>query len=182
MSILLSIVAIIAGLILILLFVAWLLPKQYSVAVSVVINKPLPIVYEYISLFRYQTQYSEWLKADPDLKPDIQGIDGTVGAILKWESHNPDKNKNVGTGEQEIIDMDKDKIEVELRLFKPMPATCKIINGFVGKGPDTTEYTCTFYAYAKFPANLPSYVFGRKFIQKAQQKTLNNIKTILGQS
>lgn len=82
-------------------------------------------------------------------------------------------------GEQEIKRMNENDIEVELRLMKPMPATCKVVHSFIEKGNDKTVYTCTFYAYAKFPINLPSYLFGRGFIIKTQQKTLRNIKAIV---
>jgi hypothetical protein len=182
MSIVFIILSIVAAIVLLLLLVALILPKHYSVTVSETINKPKKAVYDYVSLFHNQIQYSEWLKADPNLQPTVVGTDGTVGTVLKWESHNEDKNKNVGMGEQEIKRMDEDNIEVELRLLKPMPATCKLINNFVEKGVSQTYYTCTFYAYAKFPINLPSYLFGRNFIIKSQQKTLSNIKTIVEQT
>lgn len=133
MSIVFIILGIVATIVLLFLMVALILPKHYSVTVSETINKPKKTVYDYVSLFHNQIQYSEWLKADPNLQPTVVGTDGTVGAVLKWESYNEDKNKNVGKGEQEIKKMDESTIEVELRLIKPMPATCKLINSFVEK-------------------------------------------------
>lgn len=182
MNLILVILGIIISLVLYLLLLALLLPKHYSVTVREVINQPKNVVYDYVRLFQNQPQYSEWLKTDPELKFEITGEDGTKGAILWWKSDNPDKNKNVGKGEQEIKMMDADKIEVELRLLEPMPATCKIVNSFLDKNNNSTEYECTFYAYTKFPVNLPSYLIGRRFISKTQQKTLNNIKHILEQN
>lgn len=182
MSIVLTILTTIAAIIVLLLLVALILPKHYSVTVSETINKPKKQVYDYISLLTNQTQYSEWLKPDPELRPIVVGTDGTPGAVLKWESLNADKKKNIGSGEQEIKKMDATKIEVELRLIKPMAATCQLVNSFIEKGPDQTVYTVTFYAYAKFPVNLPSYLFGRGFITKTQQQTLRNIKAILEQT
>ncbi|MFT3822807.1 MAG: hypothetical protein QM731_02760 [Chitinophagaceae bacterium] len=179
MSILFLILIILGGGVLLLLLLALFIPQSYSVTVSEVINKPKYIAYQYVSLFQNQIQYSEWLKADPDLRPEVVGADGAVGAVLKWESYNEDKNKNVGAGEQEIVRMDANNIEVELRLQKPMAATCRLINNIIEQGSNQTLYTCTFYAYAKFPVNLPSYLFGRRFIRKAQQKTLNNIRSII---
>ncbi len=182
MNILSLILVILAGTVLLLLLMALVLPKHYSVKVSETINKPKNKVYDYVSSFQNQIYYSEWLKADPDLQPTVVGADGTVGAILKWESFNEDKNKNVGKGEQEIKKMDANNIEVELRLIKPMEGTCKIINNFAEIGINQTDYTCTFYAYAKFPINLPSFLIGRHFIKKNQQQTLNNIKKIIEQA
>lgn len=83
----------VAAIVLVLMLLAFILPRHYSVAVSETIHKPKKIVYDYVSLSSNQTQYSEWLKADPLLQPSIIGTDGTVGSVLKWESHNEDKNK-----------------------------------------------------------------------------------------
>lgn len=181
MSVWLIILSVVVTVVAILLVAALFVPKHYSVTVSETINKPKELVYHYVSLFDNQMQYSEWLRADPDLKPVVMGEDGTIGAILRWESNNRDKNKNVGTGEQEIKKMDSSTIEIELRFIKPLEATCKLVNNFIESAPGITLYTCTFYAYAKFPINLPNYVIGRRIIKKTQQKILNNIKTIVEQ-
>lgn len=109
----------------------------------------------------------------------IKGVDGEVGAILSWDSPNPDKNISAGAGEEEIMALTANSIEVALRLLKPMPGTCKVVHTFESNNNTQTEYACTFSAYAKFPINLPAYVMGRKFIAKTQQKTLLNIKHII---
>lgn len=179
---LLYIVGILLAIILLLLLLALLLPKHYSVTVTEVINKPKNEVYHFVSVLQNQTQYSEWLMADPTLQPQIVGIDGTVGSIMKWESHHPEKNKNIGTGEQEILSMDENHIEVALRLIHPIPASCKLLHHIEVLENNQCRYTCTFSAYAKFPINLPSYLFGRKFISKKQQQTLRNVKNIVEQS
>lgn len=178
MSVVYIVLTVIGGIIVILLGLALIIPKHYSVTVSEVINKPKKDVYEYVSLLSNQRYYSEWLNADPDLSSEVTGGDGTVGAVLKWESHHKDKNKNVGKGEQEIRKMDHNSIEIELRLLKPLEGTCKLVNTFTDRGATSTLYTCTFYGYAKFPINLPSYLIGRRLIRKTQQQTLDNIKTI----
>jgi hypothetical protein len=181
MDIVLIILMVAGGLIGFLLVLALVLPKHYSVTVAETINQPKSVVYDYVRLLGNQPFYSEWLKADPDLKPWVEGEDGKVGAVLKWESYNEDKNKNVGMGEQEIKGMDDNSIEVELRLIKPMAGTCKLENIFVEVSKNQTTYTCTFSAYARFPINLPSYLIGRHFIRKNQQQTLRNVKDILEQ-
>lgn len=181
MSVWLIILLTVVAVITILLVAALFLPKHYSVTVSETINQPRYFVYAYVSLFNNQMQYSEWLRADPELSPTVTGEDGKVGAILRWESHNRDKNKNVGTGEQEIVKMDSNTIELELRFIKPLEATCKLVNNFIEPAPGITQYTCTFYGYAKFPVNLPNYLIGRRIIKKTQQKILRNIKAIVEQ-
>lgn len=171
--------AILLSLVLILLLLALFLPRHYAVSVSERIDRPQQEVFEYVSLLQNQIHYSEWLRHDPGLRPQVVGTDGTVGAILKWDSDHKDKNKNVGKGEQEIRKMEAGRIEIELRLIKPMEGTCKLVNSFIEREGQRTDYTCTFYGYARFPINLPSYVLGRRFIRKAQQQTLRNLKKII---
>jgi hypothetical protein len=175
MTFLLAAGGILAGIVILLLAAALFIPRHYSVSVSVLINRPQQVVYDFVKILQNQPRFSEWLKADPQLKPAIVGTDGAVGAVQKWES----SNKDVGAGEQEIKVMTENFIEVELRLIKPMAATCRITNDFTANGHQQTRYTCTFYAYAKYPINLPSFLVGRRFIIKAQQRSLNNLKGIL---
>ena len=181
MNILLTILITLAGIVSLALLVALILPKHYSVEVSVIVNKPKDEVHHYISLLRNQLRYSEWLNVDPGLVAKVEGVDGTVGAVLSWESHHENKNKNVGMGELEIKSMDEKVIDVELRLIKPMPANCKLIHRIEKYRENQTHLFCTFHAYAKFPINLPSHVLGIPFIRKKQLKSLNNVKSILEQ-
>lgn len=74
------------ALILLLLILAFILPKHYSVTVTQTINKPKDVVFDYIRLFKHQTEYSEWLKKDPELHTNITGEDGVIGSMLRWVS------------------------------------------------------------------------------------------------
>lgn len=78
--------------------IALFIPRTYTVSVSETINKPKQVVFDYVRILDNQKNYSVWVMVDPDLKSFITGIDGTVGAIQKWNS----KIKDVGEGEQEI--------------------------------------------------------------------------------
>lgn len=179
METILSILIVLGCLIALLLLIALFIPKHYTVTVEETIKRPKEAVYAYVSLLGEQLAYSEWLMHDATLQSRLEGVDGTVGATLKWESRNPDKNKSAGKGELEIKAMDPDSIAVELRLLEPMAGVCQLKNEFTERGPSETSYTCIFSAHAKFPLNLPSYLIGRHFIRKTQQKTMRNIKSIL---
>lgn len=165
----------IAVTILALLVLALLIPRRYSVTVSTVIGKPRDLVFDYVSILRHQLDYSEWYKAGGKFNTVFTGTDGTVGAVMRWDSD----NKDLGKGEQEIKMMDDECIDIELRFIKPITGTCKLRNHIVAINDSATRYTCTFHAYAKFPINLPAVLFGKRFIRKAQQRTLNNVKAIL---
>ena len=86
MNVLKKIFFFILGIIAFLLIVAIFVPKSYTVSVKEVINKPKAEVFEYVRMLENQKQYSVFVLADPDLNPQITGIDGTVGAIQKWNS------------------------------------------------------------------------------------------------
>jgi hypothetical protein len=169
----------ILALIALLLLTAFLLPRNYTVEVSRNMRHSFQDVYDYVRHLENQVKYSEWLNADSDLRYTIVGLDGSVGAVLKWESIQADKKKNAGSGEQEIKKMTADTIETELRLFKPMPATCKLMHRFQSISAQQTKYSCTFHAHAPFPVNLPALLIGRRFIVKNQRKTLENIELML---
>lgn len=179
MPMMIEVLLIIGFLLLFLIILAWILPKRYSVKVSETILRPKDRVYEYVRLLGNQLQYSEWLKPDESLQPEIIGDDGTVGARMKWKSSNPDKKKNVGKGEQTILQIDENNIVAELHLLEPMEGLCTLSHHIEALTPESTQYECLFSAYARFPLNLPSYLIGRYFIRKNQQKTLANIKRIL---
>lgn len=157
------------------LAVALFIPRKYTVSVSETINQPKQVVYDYVRILDNQKQYSVWVMADPNLNPVINGTDGTVGAIQKWNS----KIDDVGEGEQEIISLTPDRMDLEIRFKRPFAGTSKAANIFKSVSENQTILTSEFYSNESYPLNLPSYVFGRKMIKKAQVKNLQNIKRIL---
>jgi hypothetical protein len=167
----------IVSLIALLLIVALFTPKQYTVSVSETINKPKTEVMAYVTTLANQEQYNEWVKADPNLHPQIIGTDGTVGAIQKWDS----KDDNVGAGQQQIIALSEDRMDVNLDFIRPFEGHAKAANIFKAVSDNQTQIIAEFYENAKFPMNLMSYFIGRKMIEETQKKNLHNIKTILEQ-
>lgn len=102
----------IVGVLLILMAVA---PTAMNSERSVVINAPKEVVWKNIVMFSNQHKWSPWDKKDPNIKITIEGTDGTVGAVNKWEG-----NDSVGSGEQtmkKIVPMSS--IESELHFIKP---------------------------------------------------------------
>lgn len=181
MSIVLTVLYVLLALIAAPLIIALFIPRHYSVSVSQRIRRPKKDVYDYISRLQNQPVYSEWLRHDSSLRPELEGIDGTVGATLRWNSTLKDKEKSSGKGELIIRNMNENEIDIALNLIEPMPGICQLLNTFTAVDENVTSYRCTFSAYARYPINLPSYLIGRHFIRKNQQKTLDNIKQILEQ-
>ncbi len=169
--ILLTIVAIIG----LYLVAALFTPKQYTASATITINKPASVVYDYMKILKNQEQYSEWVKADPNLKPEITGTDGTVGAEQKWNS--PDDN--VGEGIQKITQLTSDRIDVDLTFIRPFESKAKAATIFKSISENETQVTSEFYAEEAYPMNLLSYVMGKKMIEKTELKNLQNVKEIL---
>lgn len=160
------------SILILLLIVALFVPKSYTVSVKETINKPKQEVYNYIRILKNQEEYSVWVLADPNLKPEISGEDGTVGAIQRWNS----TDDNVGEGEQEIVALTPDRIDVDLRFKRPFEGTAKAANLLKAVSENQTELTAEFYSNDSYPMNLMSYFIGRKVIEKAEKDNLANIK------
>ncbi|MBK7880939.1 MAG: SRPBCC family protein [Saprospiraceae bacterium] len=157
------------------LIVAIFIPRQYTVSVSETINKPKKEVYDYLVMLKNQEEFSEWVKADPNLHPVITGVDGTVGAKQSWNS----KDDNVGEGEQTITKLTDDRIDVDIKFIRPFEGNAKAANIFKVINENQTEVISEFYADEKYPLNLMSYLFGRGMIKNTEIKNLKNVKQIL---
>jgi hypothetical protein len=142
---------------------------------SIEISRSSGEVFDYLKFTRNQDNFSVWNMADPSMKKEYRGTDGTVGYIYRWDS----TNRNVGAGEQEITDIDEGKkIEYQLRFERPMKnigKSCFLING---NGENSTSVIWTFDSPAKFPYSLLAPVF-KNMMGKDLEKGLTNLKTIL---
>ena len=107
------------GLIVLLLVSALFMRKDYAIAREVVINQPNDRAFNYLKILKNQENFGSWFLLEPKMKKDFSGTDGTVGAILSWESD----NMQVGVGEQEIMKITPNKrLDLELRFKVPFVA------------------------------------------------------------
>ena len=89
--------------------------KNYLVERTILINKPLTEVFNYIKYIKKQDNWSPWKKKDPTMSQEFYGEDGTIGFIASWIG-----NKEVGEGEQEIKNIiNNSRLESQLRFLKP---------------------------------------------------------------
>lgn len=147
----LTLVYILAGIVVLIMVLAAIAPKKYHVTRNVIINKPLPEVFNYIKHVKNQDEWSPWKKRDPNMHQEFVGQDGTIGFISRWESD----HKQVGSGEQEIITIDEnERMEAELRFLKPFKS---VSTGFFetrDAGNGSTEVVWGFYGNNKFPMSI----------------------------
>ncbi len=160
----------------VLLIAALFVKKDFAVKREVVINKPVPEVFNYIKYLKNQDNYSVWAKMDPAMKKEYRGTDGTVGFVSAWEG-----NSDVGKGEQKITGITDDKeVDFELHFIKPFesisPAYLKTEPASAG----STTVTWGMSGNMTYPFNLMRLFMDMdKAIGNDFQTGLDNLKVIL---
>ena len=138
---------------------------------STVIRKSLREVFDYLKFTKNQDNFSVWNMADPSMKKEYKGTDGTVGFVYSWDS----TNRNVGAGEQETKAINDGKsIEFEVRFFRPMQNTGKALFRIDKKSENITGVTWIFDSPSKFPYSLLAPIF-KKILGKDLEKGLINL-------
>ena len=151
--------------------------KDYSVTRTVIIDKPVVEVFDYVKHLKNQDNFSKWATIDPDMVKTYRGIDATVGFVSAWASENPD----VGVGEQEIIAIDDGKrIDFELRFISPFEATEPAFMTTEALGNSQTKVDWGFSGHLAYPMNLMFlFVDFETMIGADLQQGLDTLKVVL---
>jgi len=151
MKIVKIILFVIVGIVALLAIVAALVPKEYAVEREIVIDKPVPIIFEYTKYLKNQGNFSKWASMDPEMKQSYTGTDGEVGFVSRWESKNPE----VGIGEQEILKiMENERLDYELRFYEPFESTANAFLSFEAQGENQTKVVWGLNSEMPYPMNL----------------------------
>jgi len=168
---------ILIGLVAVVFLAAAILPKTFSVTGEIIIDKPCSEVFNYVKLLKNQEKYSVWVMADPNIKIDYKGIDGTVGFISSWTSD----DKNVGIGAQEIKAIKEgERYDVELRFEKPFKATHHAYTTTIPVDANRTKVTTVFNGKNKIPMNLMSAMIRKMLLKDMNQNMVNLKKNLEG--
>lgn len=156
-----------------LLILGLIAPKHFEVNRSIIVNKPLSEVFDYLKYIKNQNDWSPWKKKDPNMKQTFDGTDGEVGFISKWEG-----NKVVGSGEQEIKRIvENESIETELRFLKPWKSQSDAYLRVVSLDNKQTNVTWGFSGRNKFPFSIFMLFMNMdKVVGKDFEEGLNNLK------
>ena len=123
MTILITILLVIACIISLLLIIAIFIKREHYVKREIIINAPLQKVFDFLKLLKNQDQFNKWATVDKGRKEEFKGTDGTVGYIYAWSG-----DKSAGVGEKEIMNIIEGKrIETEIRFVKPMRISANVI-------------------------------------------------------
>jgi hypothetical protein len=172
-----KILIIIAVIIAIPLIVALFLPSDYAIEREITISKPKQFVFDYVKYLKNQDYYSVWNMADPKMKKNYTGTDGTVGFIAAWDS----KNSDVGKGEQEILKItDGESIETKLRFKIPFEAEDNAYMTTQSVDENTTKVKWGFSGSYTYPFSLMGLIFGmEKKVGGDLASGLANLKVLL---
>lgn len=113
------IIYILAGLIVSLLLIAFIMPKNYNVEKTIVISKSKAEVMGKIADLNYYSQWNPWQQSDPTAKSTITGTPGSRDHKYAWEG------KKVGVGSLTLLNADEKHIHFELEFFKPWKSKAK---------------------------------------------------------
>jgi uncharacterized protein YndB with AHSA1/START domain len=156
-----------------LVVVAYLLPRNVNVSRSIAINAPPAMVYPLVADLRRANEWSPWLELDPDVEITFTGPADGVGQTMNWKSDDP----NVGSGAQSITMLEPDsKVETALDFGEQGTATASF--DLEPKGP-ATEVTWGFSTDLGF--NPVVRYFGLmfdKWIGADYEKGLAKLKTV----
>jgi hypothetical protein len=153
--------------------VALFINKEYSAESEIVIDRPNPVVFDYLRYLKNHETFSRWGKTNAPIIKQYFGTDGTVGFISSWES--PDKK--VGKGQQEIrkITIGK-RIDLELRILKPYPS---VAQAYLTTDPVARNQTIVVWGFSSsmsYPMNLLLLFNIKKMIQKDLSQGLISLK------
>lgn len=170
-----TLIYILIGIVLLIAILGIIAPKSYDVRRSIVVNKPLAEVYDFLKYINNQDQWSPWKEKDPNMKKTLTGTDGEIGFISAWVG-----NKDVGEGEQELVGLkENEEVTSVLRFFKPWKSTSDAYLR-VAEKDGGTEVTWGFSGKNKFPFSIfMLFMSMDKSVGKDFEKGLGKLKGIL---
>jgi hypothetical protein len=87
-------------LIVLIVVIGFLLPRQVHVERSIVINAPQAQLFEALNSFKRFNEFSPWAALDPNTQYTYEGPESGVGAKMSWVSSDPE----LGSGTNEIVE------------------------------------------------------------------------------
>lgn len=151
-------------------------PKNYNVHRDTVIKAPASAVYNTVAHFGNFPKWSPWQHLDPNMKVQLDGTDGTVGAKYSWEG-----NDKAGSGAMTITKLEQDKtVEQDLHFLKPFEShAATYMNLEPAEGG--TKLTWGMKGESDFMSNVFMFFMGGmdKAIGKDYENGLANLKKLV---
>ena len=133
MRVLKTILIILLALLAIVALLGFIGPGTYRYERSVTIGAPAEVVYPHVSTFAAMDKWSPWNQRDPNMKKSMEGTDGEIGAIARWEG-----NSDVGTGEQRLDSLATNSmVRTRLKFVEPWSSECDAVVQLAPDGEGT---------------------------------------------
>ncbi len=145
-----KILLVLVVLIVIALIAAAFISKEVVYEKSITINVPVEMAWENVNSLEDLDKWSPWNDIDPNMKKEMTGTDGEIGATASWESDVED----VGKGSQTIAKIEAPNLfETDLKFYSPYESEAK---GYIklAKEADATKVTWGFQSEVPYPFNL----------------------------
>lgn len=154
--------------------IALFVKSDYLMEQEIIINKPKQQVFDYIKVLKNEENYNVWVMADPTMKKQIKGTDGTVGCIYTW-----DGNDEVGAGEQEIKSIvEGEKVITELRFIRPMEGIANAYVATEAVSENQTKVKYGMYGKNPYPMNFMNLFTGAT-MATPMSESLSRLKATL---
>lgn len=164
---------IIAGIVVVLLLLAFLLPGKYSVTKSIVVNSDIAKCFEMVADLNNYRDWNPWSKMEPDAKKTINGTPKTVGHQYSWEG------KKIGVGGLTIRDVNPNK-SVNLELIFLKPFSSKANDDWTFDALPNNQVKITWTNFGDLPAGMARLMgpMITKNLNRQFEQGLNNIKEL----
>lgn len=167
------------GFLIVIAFIALLsilAPKDYEINRSIIIDKPIAEIFNYLKYLKNEDHWSPWKKKDMTMKQEFIGTDGQVGFVAKWRG-----NSDVGEGEQRITAISENqRIDIKLCFYKPWRTTSHTFFALDDLGKMQTKVVWGIFGKNKFPATVFMLFFNmEKSVGNDLEAGLFNLKQIL---
>jgi uncharacterized protein YndB with AHSA1/START domain len=174
MNIVLTIVAVVAILLALILILATFISREYVIHRDILVRAPREEVFDFIRYLRNQELYSKWVMIDPDMARTFRGIDGTPGFVYAWEG-----DDKAGKGEQEIMAIrENEGIDIEVRFERPFKGIAAVNMTTSDASRGHTRVSWSMSGRNPYPLNALHLLF-RGALGKDMETSLQNLRGIL---
>ena len=140
---------ILVSIIALLLIVAAIAPKDYNVERSTSISASSEAIFPHVQYFEKRNNWYPWALEDPTNKTSIEGEDGTLDAITRWEG------EMTGAGHQQFTAIEpNEKVETKLVFTEPYEAEAATYLTLEDAEDGATTVTWGINSSMPFPMNL----------------------------
>ena len=156
-----------------LVVVVALQPKDYRVSRSATIAAPAPVAFALVNDFHNWAAWSPWATVDPAMKQSFEGAPAGAGAAYTWSG-----TREVGEGRMTIVESrPPERVRVKLDFDKPLKGTSMAEFTFRSEG-DRTVVTWSMTGEKSFVAKAIHLVLGvERIIGRQFEKGLAAMKT-----